>query len=91
MGVNARKATGFIMALYKHGNYLTQINDTAFDVEHKPGQSTPHSGIYRCMGCGREIVSEGGKVFPPQNHHQHTATQGTIRWKMIVYADHQPK
>jgi hypothetical protein len=79
------------MALYKHGNYLTQSNDTAFDVEHKPGQTPPHSGIYRCMGCGREIVAEEAKSFPPQNHHQHTANQGTIRWKMIAYADHKAK
>jgi hypothetical protein len=85
------KATGFIMALYKHGQYLTQSNDAAFDLEHKPGSTTPHSGIYRCMGCGREIVSEQGKPFPPQNHHQHSAAQGSIRWKMIAYADHNPK
>jgi hypothetical protein len=29
--------------------------------------------------------------LPPQNHHQHSAAQGHIRWRMIVYADHQTK
>lgn len=67
------------MALYKNGNYLTESNDKAFDAEHKPGQIPPHSGIYRCMGCGREIVAEEAKIFPPQNHHQHTQLQGHIR------------
>ena len=79
------------MALYKNGDYLKQSSDAAFDTDYKPGETTPHSGVYRCMGCGREIVSEGTKSFPPQNHHQHTASQGSIRWRMVVYADHQAK
>ena len=79
------------MALYKHGNYLTQSQDAAFDQVHPPGGQTPHSGIYRCIGCGREVVSEYPKPLPPQNHHQHTPHQGAIRWQMIVYADHEPK
>jgi hypothetical protein len=79
------------MAMYKTGAYLQQSQDTGFDTDHSPGGTTPHSAIYRCMGCGREIVSEGNKPLPPQNHHQHTTTQGHIRWRMIVYADHQPK
>lgn len=79
------------MALYRYSNYVTVSTDDAFTLEHKPGASSPYSAIYRCMGCGREIVSEYNKPLPPQNHHQHTATQGSIRWKMIVYADHDPK
>jgi hypothetical protein len=79
------------MALYKYSNYLGTSTDVAFDKEHKPGETPPHSGIYRCMGCGREIVAEEARKFPPQDHHQHTTSQGSIRWKMIVYADHQPK
>jgi len=77
------------MALYKYDKYIARSNHADFDQEHTPGTLTPHSAIYKCMGCGHEIVSEGGKVFPPQNHHQHTAAQGKIRWKMVVYADHQ--
>ena len=79
------------MALYKDGQHLTQSNDKAFDAEHSPGQTPPHSGIYRCNGCGREIVAEEGRTLPPQNHHQHTPNQGHIRWQMLVYADHQAK
>jgi hypothetical protein len=79
------------MALYKSSSYIQQSDDPVFDQEHKPGGTTPRSGVYRCMGCGREVVSEENKPLPPQNHHQHTAAEGTIRWRMIVYADHRPK
>ena len=60
------------MALYKNANYLTQTTDSAFDTLHKPGETTPHSGIFRCEGCEREIVSESWKPMPPQNYHTHT-------------------
>jgi hypothetical protein len=79
------------MALYMHGNFLTQSGDATFNQVYHPGAQTPHSGIYRCLGCGREVVSENGKPLPPQNHHQHAPQQGGIRWQMIVYADHNPK
>lgn len=79
------------MAFYKSGSYLQLINDSSFDAEHRPGSTTPFSGIYRCMGCGREMVSEADKPFPSQNYHQHAPAQGAIRWKLIVFADHRPK
>lgn len=79
------------MATYKNAGFLVSSNDAAFDAVHSPGQSTPYSGIYRCMGCGREDVSTSSHPLPPQNHHQHTAQQGTIRWRLIVWADHNPK
>ena len=72
------------MALYKNGNYLQQRTHQAFDNFTGPGQSTPHSGIYRCEGCGHEIAANVGNPMPPQNHHQHTPAQGTIRWRLIV-------
>jgi hypothetical protein len=80
------------MALYNDIKYLVRSSDsTAFDALQNPGALTTHSGIYRCEGCGHEVVSEGGKPLPPQNHHQHPTSQGAIRWRMIVYADHRPK
>jgi len=79
------------MALYKDIAYLAKSEDATFDAIHKPGQTPPHSGIYRCMGCGREVVAEQGRQLPPQNHHQHTTQQGEVRWKMIVFADHREK
>ena len=79
------------MALYKHAQYISKSEDPAFDKEHGPGTKCPLSGIYRCMGCGREAACNGGDPLPPQNHHQHTSAQGAIRWKLIVWADHNAK
>ena len=75
------------MALYKYGNYLKQSQHQEFDSLYGPGQTCPNSGIYRCEGCAREIASNKDNPFPPQNHHQHTAGQGMIRWKLIVFAE----
>jgi len=72
--------------LYKNLNYLSQSSSSSFDDIHKPGDNTPHSGIYRCEGCGTGIASNAGNPLPPQNHHQHTTQQGAIRWRMIVWA-----
>ena len=79
------------MALYKHAAFVTQADDAVFDNAHHPGTPAPLSGIYRCPGCGREDVSTQGHPLPPQNHHQHTANQGHVRWQLIVFADHRPK
>lgn len=79
------------MAMYKNGSLLVQSQDQAFDVTHGPAQHVPHSGIYRCDGCGREVVAEQARTFPPQNHHQHSTVQGAVRWHLLVYADHSPK
>lgn len=74
------------MALYKNPAVLSQSNHAAFDQVNVPGSTTPHSGIYRCVGCGKEIAANEGTPMPPQNHHQHSVAQGTIRWQLIVYA-----
>ena len=79
------------MALYKNGDYLGHDTSSVFDDEHKPGTLAPRSGIYRCMGCHKEVASNQEEPLPPQSHHQHSTSQGAIRWKLIVYADHRPK
>lgn len=79
------------MAWYKYDVYIKKSTSDAYDNNYGPGAATPHSGIYRCMGCNREIAANAGNPLPPQNHHQHTTAQGTIRWRLTVYADHDPK
>jgi hypothetical protein len=79
------------MALYQYDAFISKTaNDKDFDFLHKPGSATPFSGIYRCHGCGREVVSEHNKPFPPQNHHQHAVGQGAIEWRLIVWANGNP-
>ncbi|WP_271567216.1 hypothetical protein [Bradyrhizobium sp. CCBAU 11386] len=79
------------MATYKYGIYLQQFTSDAFDQDHGPGAPAPFAGVYRCMGCHREIGIASGHVLPPQGHHTHLPAQGSIRWRLIVYADHNPK
>jgi hypothetical protein len=79
------------MATYKYAVYLQTSTSDAFDKIYGPGKTVPFSGIYRCMGCNREIASNEKDPFPPQNHHQHSVSQGDIRWRLAVYADHKPK
>lgn len=73
-----------MQALYKYVQYLKVSNHVAFDQIHEAGVATPYSGIYTCEGCGKCIVSVNPHPLPPQNHHQHTAQQGRIRWRLIV-------
>jgi hypothetical protein len=77
------------MALYRYSKYLQISQSEAFDGTHSPGVKAPHSGIYICLGCDWEVASNGGQPLPPQNHHQHTQAQGSIRWQLIVYAVHK--
>lgn len=72
------------MAIYKFAQYLEHSNHRAFDGIHSPGTPTPHSGIYRCAGCGVNEVSTAGHPLPPQNHHQHRPGLGPIRWQIAV-------
>ncbi|MCE0497849.1 MAG: hypothetical protein LV481_07890 [Methylacidiphilales bacterium] len=70
---------------YKDASYLSHSNSEVFDKLHGPGTETPHSGIYRCEGCGKEVTSVMPHPLPPQNHHQHTQSQGLIRWRLVVW------
>jgi hypothetical protein len=72
------------MALYKYDKWIGQSNDEAFDKIITPSTSAPWPGIYRCEGCGHEIGIAQGHALPPQNHHQHTYSQGAIRWRLVV-------
>ena len=74
------------MALYKNADYLKHSDHSAFDALLSPGTELANSGIYRCEGCGKEIAANKGDPLPPQNHHQHTASQGAIRWRLTVYS-----
>lgn len=71
-------------ALYKYSQFLVKSDHQAFDQIHEPSAATPHSGIYRCEGCGKCVTSVSTHPLPPQNHHQHSYQQGRIRWRLVV-------
>ena len=74
------------MVLYKYLQFFAKSDDPEFDKVHTAGSVPPHSGIYRCEGCGHEVVAERARTLPPQNHHQHQPSQGAIRWRLIAWA-----
>lgn len=70
---------------YQDTSHVLHTTDARFDVIHKPGDHAASAGVYRCEGCGNTIYSEMGNPLPPQNHHQHTLDQGSIRWRLLVW------
>lgn len=78
------------MAFYKYSQFLAKSDHDAFDKVYAPASRTPYSGIYRCEGCGHEVTSVYDHPLPPQNHHQHTYVQGTIRWRLVACDQGKP-
>jgi hypothetical protein len=72
------------MAIFKYSHYLTNRPEPKFDPAHPPGTATPDTGIYKCQGCGCEVVSVAADPLPPASHHQHSLAQGGIAWRLIV-------
>ncbi|CAH0181687.1 protein L [Stenotrophomonas lactitubi] len=74
------------MAWHTSTSVLLQVNATNewWNTVYSPGDTVQVSGIYRCLGCKREITSNQRDPFPPQSHHQHAPQQGAIRWKLNV-------
>jgi len=79
------------MSSYVKSSVLVEANGDKdwWKNTYGPGDTVPMSGIYRCLGCKREITSNEDDPFPPQNHHQHTASQGSIKWKLNVRTNTQ--
>jgi transcriptional regulator with XRE-family HTH domain len=78
--------TGGTVAYYKDLKHLDRYVDDMFDQIHNPGEKVTYSGIYRCVGCGKEISHNASVSLPPQNHHQHKPSGGAIRWQLLVWA-----
>jgi hypothetical protein len=73
------------MALYRYAKFIALATPHAeFDTLYKPGTRTTWSGIYRCEGCGHEVVHTHDKPLPPQNHHTHRSVLIPIQWRLIV-------
>jgi len=72
------------MAYYKYSQFLEKMEHEEFDKLYEPGSAGGWSGIYRCHGCGKEVVHTHLKPLPPQNHHQHAPSQGRIQWRLVV-------
>jgi len=78
------------MTRFRRSNDIEVSLSPAFDKEYNPGEMPDHPGIYRCSGCGSEIVAESSRPLPSDNHPKHAPTQGRIRWRLAVAAQREP-
>ncbi|BEP61277.1 hypothetical protein GmRootV213_18310 [Variovorax sp. V213] len=74
------------MAWHIEGSKLVKSDGKGvhWTTTYGPGDDVPVSGIYLCLGCGKEVTCNQPDKFPPQNKHQHTAAEGNIRWKLNI-------
>jgi hypothetical protein len=81
------------MSWYIDSSRLTKSDGKGewWTTTYDPGDNVPVSGIYRCVGCHREITSNAHDPFPAQNHHQHSQEQGRIRWRLNVRTNTEGK
>lgn len=73
------------MALYKYASNVTQADQDAFDILHRPGSGVPDAGIYCCQGCGDEIAVRYGERFPTSDDHAHPDGR-PVEWRLLVFA-----
>lgn len=78
------------MANYKDDTYMTMVVEDVFNTDHRPSTHAPLAGIYRCTGCGREVAAAAQQPLPAESHHHHSINKGSIRWRLIVFANHDP-
>lgn len=74
------------MAQYKYPQNLSQSTSAAFDTRYAPGTKVENPGIYRCAGCGEEVIVHKGQLLPAQNHHSHARGEGKLEWQLLVFA-----
>jgi hypothetical protein len=72
------------MAVYKYAYFLIPTKNARFDHIYPAGAKSPLDGIYRCEGCGREVIAKGALALPGSDHHHHAPEQGTVRWRLVI-------
>lgn len=75
------------MAYYKIRSFLAPTEDPAFDQTIVGGGVAHATGIFRCIGCTKEIIAFKGAVLPIDGEHLHTPSQGLARWRLVVAPD----
>lgn len=80
------------MPLYKDLKYLRQSQGTAFDETHPPGAAGPCRGIYRCEGCGYEVICEADEFLPgtpnciAHESGKWPSAPKEVRWRLVTSA-----
>ncbi len=75
------------MAYYKIRTFLAPTEDPVFDQTIPGGGAAPATGIFRCIGCTKEVIAFKGAILPIDGEHLHSASQGLVRWRLVVAPD----
>ena len=78
------------MTAFRRSDDIEVSLSPEFDKEYAPGETAGHPGIYRCHGCGCEVVAKAFEPLPSENHPRHSPAQGSIRWRLAVAAQREP-
>jgi hypothetical protein len=78
------------VTLFRRSHDIEVSISPMFDKEYEPEGTPIHSGIYRCRGCGYEIIAGADMPLPPPKHHRHSPAQGPIRWRLAVAVEQGP-
>lgn len=79
------------MPWFKYGVFLQRCDRETYDEIHAPLTAAPHSGIYQCVACMREIVAAEGQTLESAERHYHPEKDSPTGWRLLVYADPNPK
>ena len=90
LGLRRTRRRRVVVTLFRRSNDIEVSISSAFDKEYGPGEAPGHSGIYRCRGCGCEIVSEALEPLPLEKHPKHSPAQGVVRLRLAVAAQPEP-
>lgn len=74
------------MAVYQSADFLFQFSHPSFNSRFSPGMRSPATGIYRCTGCGLEIVTLANERFPYSDKHERCDEFGPVCWRLVVLA-----
>lgn len=72
------------MAAYKYAYFLVPTINVRFDHIYPAGARAPRAGIYRCEGCGREVIALDEQALPGPDDHDHDRKHKTVRWRLVV-------
>ena len=80
------------MAWYRDEAFVHQVDeDEDYDRVLDPGATTTLPGIYRCAGCGREVIARADERLPGETHH-FCPEEGVVPgWQLLVFADRRRK
>lgn len=73
------------LIIQKTQQHLLKVKAQKYWITTYPADTqAPASGIYKCRGCGREVLCYEGMHLPPEYHHKHNVIQGPIFWELVV-------